>query len=104
MQEVFWLYGTTVISSDENKSLQKQSICNMLALAERSWKGGGYGYFDDQTNLLWKNDTGIYTQFVDFENRMLWHKEHTFTNEPFPMLNKPMWYGASQRHSQTKGI
>lgn len=75
--------------SDEKQIVAENNLyANMLALAERSWKGGGYGYFDDQTNLLWKNDTGIYTQFVDFENRMLWHKEHTFTNEPFPYVKQ----------------
>ena len=75
--------------SDEKQIVAENNLyANMLALAERSWKGGGYGYFDEQTNLLWKNDTGIYTQFVDFENRMLWHKEHTFTNEPFPYVKQ----------------
>lgn len=75
--------------TDEKQIVAENNLyANMLALAERSWKGGGYGYFDDQTNFLWKNDTGIYTQFIDFEKRMLWHKEHTFTNEPFPYVRQ----------------
>lgn len=41
--------------SDEKQIVAENNLyANMLALAERSWKGGGYGYFDDQTNLLWK--------------------------------------------------
>lgn len=61
---------------------------HMLALAERSWRGGGYGYFDEKTNLLRKKDTEIYTQFADFEDRMLWHKTHTFKGEPFPYVRQ----------------
>lgn len=75
--------------TDEKQIVAENNLyANMLALAERSWKGGGYGYFDDHTNLLWRNDTEIYTQLADFENRMLWHKEHTFTNEPFPYVRQ----------------
>ena len=50
----------------------------MLAIAERAWKGGGTEYFDKNGTILPSEDSPEFKEFVDFENRMLWHKEHTF--------------------------
>lgn len=82
------IWNDRYLSNEKQIVAENNLYANMLALAERSWQGGGYGYFNDKTNLLWKNDTEIYTKFVDFENRMLWHKEHTFKDEPFPYVKQ----------------
>ena len=55
----------------------------MLTLAERSWRGGGRGYFDGKTTLLWNDEPEQKREFSEFEDCMLWHAEHTLNNEPF---------------------
>lgn len=55
----------------------------MLTLAERAWRGGGRGYFNGKTTLLWDDEKEQKAEFVEFENRMLWHAEHTLKGEPF---------------------
>ena len=50
--------------------LQNFLYPNALALAERSWLGEGFEYFDKNgTNLV--ADTEQFDAFVDFERRML---------------------------------
>ena len=68
---------------------------NMLALAERAWRGGGAGYFNAPTVALSPQATPETRQeFIDFERRLLWHKEHLFANEPFPYVaqSHAQWY------------
>ena len=55
----------------------------MLTLAERAWRGGGRGYFDGKTTLLWDDEPEQKAEFAEFENRMLWHKQHTLKGQPF---------------------
>lgn len=55
----------------------------MLTLAERAWRGGGRGYFDGKTTLLWDDEPEQKAGFAEFENRMLWHKQHTLKRLPF---------------------
>lgn len=55
----------------------------MLAIADRSWQGGGYQYFDKSGTQFPKENTFEFAQFVDFEQRMLWHKAHVFKGYPF---------------------
>lgn len=61
----------------------------MLAFAERAWLGGGSEYYNKNgTNLPTDNNDSIFKDFVDFENRMLWHKSHIFTDEPFAYVRQ----------------
>lgn len=55
----------------------------MLTLAERAWRGGGRGYFNGNTTLLWDDEKEQKAEFAEFEDRMLWHAEHTLKGEPF---------------------
>lgn len=55
----------------------------MLTLAERAWRGGGRGCFDGKTTLLWDDEPEQKAEFAEFENRMLWHKQHTLKGLPF---------------------
>lgn len=81
----------------EPKDIMAQNVVYpaMLALAERAWLGGGEGYFDAPTAVL-----GFHAQaeardrFVDFEERMLWHKKRFFASEPFPYIKQShaTWY------------
>lgn len=55
----------------------------MLTLAERAWRGGGRGYFNGKTTLLWDDEKEQKAEFAEFEGRMLWHAKHTLKGEPF---------------------
>ncbi len=55
----------------------------MLTLAERAWRGGGRGYFNGKTTLLWDDEKEQKAEFAEFEDRMLWHAKHTLKGEPF---------------------
>jgi hypothetical protein len=60
----------------------------MLALAERSWKGGGEGYFDEVGTLLPAEGSTAFREFADFERRMLFHKAKNFKGLPFPYVKQ----------------
>ncbi|WP_302581745.1 family 20 glycosylhydrolase [uncultured Bacteroides sp.] len=62
---------------------------NMLAIAERAWRGGGTEYFDKNGTIL-PTDTQSpqFKEFADFERRLLWHKEHTFAGYPFAYVRQ----------------
>ena len=68
---------------------------NMLALAERTWLGGGAGYFNAPTAALSPEASAETREaFVDFERRLLWHKDRVFAGEPFPYVaqSHAQWY------------
>ena len=60
----------------------------MLAFAERTWMGGGEGYFDGKCTMLWDDTPESNRRFADFERRMLWHKHHHLSGEPFPYVRQ----------------
>ncbi len=67
---------------------------NMLAIAERAWLGGGTEYFDKNGTILppdTNNET--FRSFSDFEERMLWYKEHEFKGYPFAYVKQTnVWW------------
>lgn len=71
------------IPSEEEIIIQNSFYPSMLALAERAWYGGGTEYFDKNGTVLPMEETPELATFRDFENRMLWHKEHNFKGYPF---------------------
>lgn len=75
---------------------------HMLALAERSWRGGGYGYFDETTNLLRKKiQRSIHNLLISktecFGTRRTPSKENLF-----PTSDRLTWYGVLQMHFPMK--
>ena len=60
----------------------------MLAIAERAWRGGGTEYFDKHGTVLPPESSEEFKAFADFENRLLWHKEHYFQGYPFAYVRK----------------
>lgn len=54
---------------------------NMLALAERAWRGGGYGYFNKESTRLTSRASSQWSEFTSFERRFLWHKNHSLSKE-----------------------
>ena len=77
----FW--HDRLMHNEYNQILENGLYPHMLALAERTWTGGGREYFNaDGTNLTARKTTK-FQQFADFERRMLWHKKNTFKGYPF---------------------
>ena len=46
---------------------------NMLALAERAWRGGGYAYFDGLGTMMPPRGSKDFLAFADFEQRLIHH-------------------------------
>lgn len=82
------VWNDRYIEDEKQNAAENNLYAAMLALAERSWRGGGYGYFDGETTLLRDKESEMFAQFADFEERLLWHKEHTFAGEPFPYVKQ----------------
>lgn len=68
---IIGLWHDRYIKGERNILIQNNFYPAMLALAERSWKGGGSEYFDGKGTML-PTDTSdsIFKLFADFERRM----------------------------------
>lgn len=82
------LWNDRMIVPEEDIIKQNNFYPNMLAIAERSWRGGGYEYFDKNGTILPADTTLQFKEFADFERRMLWHKEHNFQGYPFAYVKQ----------------
>lgn len=82
------IWNDRMIQPETDIVKQNNFYPNMLAIAERAWKGGGTEYFDKQGTVLPPVDSEKFKAFVDFENRLLWHKEHCFEGYPFAYVKQ----------------
>ncbi len=89
------LAGTIVAFWNDRKLPDERNILSqnafypyMLAIAERSWMGGGSEYFDSKGVILPPDTSRVFREFADFERRMLWHKENCFAGESFPYVKQ----------------
>ena len=82
------IWNDRLIDSEYDMIVQNGLYPNMLAMAERAWRGGGSEYFDGNGTMLPAEDTEAFREFADFEARMLWHKEHTFAGYPFAYVRQ----------------
>jgi len=82
------VWNDRLIADEQENIRQNNFYPNMLAMAERSWCGGGTEYFDGNGVILPAEDTPVFKAFADFERRMLWHKEHTFKGYPFAYVRQ----------------
>lgn len=76
------------VTPERNMILENGLYPNMLAIAERAWRGGGTEYFDGKGTMLPAEDAKEFKEFAEFEKRMLWHKEHTFKGYPFAYVKQ----------------
>ncbi len=83
------IWNDRLLEDEKQIVLQNNFYPSMLAFAERSWLGGGSEYYDDNGTML-PTDTNdpVFKAFVDFEKRMIWHKNNTLTNEPFAYVKQ----------------
>ena len=72
------VWNDRLVAPERNIILENNFYPNVLALAERAWRGGGTEYFDKNGTILRSEEQPEFKAFADFEKRMLWHKEHTF--------------------------
>ena len=77
------LWHDRFLSKEENMLLENNFYPSMLALAERTWLGGGSQYFDGEGTMMWNEQTETFKNFAEFEKRMLWHKDKHFQGYPF---------------------
>ncbi len=82
------VWNDRLVADEEENIRQNNFYPNMLAVAERSWCGGGTEYFDGNGVILPAENTPEFKAFVDFERRMLWHKEHSFKGFPFAYVRQ----------------
>lgn len=82
------LWHDRLIDNEWNLVIENGLYPNMLAIAERAWRGEGTEYFDGLGTILPPEDTEAFKEFADFEKRMLWHKEHTFKGYPFAYVKQ----------------
>ena len=82
------LWHDRLIDNEWNLVIENGLYPNMLAIAERAWRGGGTEYFDGLGTILPPEDTEAFKEFADFEKRMLWHKEHTFKGYTFAYVKQ----------------
>lgn len=83
------IWNDRILEDEHQIVLQNNFYPSMLAIAERTWLGGGSEYFDDKGTMLPTDiNSTTFKEFADFEQRMLWHKTHTFTNEPFAYVKQ----------------
>lgn len=82
------IWNDRLVEPEENIIIENHLYPNMLAIADRSWRGGGYEYFDKEGTNLPSEDSQAYKSFAEFEKRMLWHKEHHFKGYPFAYVKQ----------------
>ena len=82
------LWHDRLIDNEWNLVIENGLYPNMLAIAERAWRGGGTEYFDGLGTILPPEDTEAFKEFADFEKRMLLHKEHTIKGYPFAYVKQ----------------
>lgn len=75
-------------SRELSNAAQNNLYPYLLAIAERSWMGGGDEYFDHYGTLMAPEDTKDFAEFCDFERRLLWHKDHALNDEPIPYVKQ----------------
>ncbi len=83
------IWNDRLLPDEKQIILQNYFYPTMLAFGERAWLGGGSEYFDKNgTDLPTDENDPVFKDFADFENRMLWHKNHTFAGEPFAYVRQ----------------
>ena len=85
---ILGVWHDRLVEGEASLIRQNNFYPNMLAMAERAWCGGGSEYFNKNGTILAREGTSQFEEFVDFERRMLWHKEHTFKGFPFAYVRQ----------------
>lgn len=82
------LWNDRYVSDEASLIAQNSVYPAMLAVAERSWHGGGTEYFDSLGTNIAPEGTSDFKEFADFERRLLWHKDNTFDSIAIPYVKQ----------------
>lgn len=85
---VVGIWNDRLLKDERDIPLENGLYPAMLTLAERAWRGGGTEYFNRRGTLLPEKGTEEFDEFVEFEERMLWHKVHTLKGLPFAYVKQ----------------
>ena len=85
---VIGVWHDRLVRPERNMILENGFYPALLTLAERTWRGGGKEYFYTKGSLLDPEGSEGYRAFVDFEDRLLWHKKHAFEDVPFAYVKQ----------------
>lgn len=81
------VWNDTKTATETDIIRQNNFYPNVLASAERAWRGGGRQYIESGgTTLL--NRGAEYEAFADFERRLLFHKDHSLQSEPIAYVRQ----------------
>lgn len=80
-------WNDTKTRTDADIVKQNNLYANVLASAERAWRGGGKQYIEKGGTLL-PNSGEEFEEFADFERRFLFHKNHSLQNEPIAYVRQ----------------
>lgn len=80
------LWNDRYVVDEASNMTQNNLYPTLLALAERSWDGGGSEYFDNLAVRMSAPDTKDHMEFADFERRLLAHKSTTLRNLNIPFV------------------
>ncbi len=84
---IIGIWNDRKLSSERDILSENNFYPSMLAIAERSWKGGGNEYFDKNGVLLpTDSKDSLLQSFIDFEKKLTHYKNTTFKQEPFPYI------------------
>lgn len=80
-------WNDTKLPTEEDIIRQNNQYANILASAERAWKGGGKQYIENGGTRL-PNTGEEFEEFADFERRFLFHKAHSLSEQPIPYVRQ----------------
>ncbi len=83
------VWNDRLLGNEMDILLENNFYPNMLAVAERSWRGGGTEYFNGKGTILpTDKKSAVFLNFEDFERRLLWYKKSIFSNFPFAYVKQ----------------
>lgn len=82
------IWNDRYVSDEESNARQNNLYPIMMALAERTWKGGGTEYFDSLGTNMSQPGTDDFNEFADFERRMLHHKATSLRHLDIPYVKQ----------------
>ena len=80
-------WNDTKTNSWEDIVRQNNMYANVLASAERAWRGGGKQYIEAGGTTL-PNAGEEFEEFADFERRFLFHKAHCLSDQPISYVKQ----------------
>lgn len=81
------VWNDRALPTEKDIILQNAFYPSMLALAERTWIGGGE-YITRKGTMIDAPGTKEFKDFEDFERRLLYYKKRAFKHEPFAYVKQ----------------